>query len=75
MEGASKILLDAHHRATVVELAAVVRSGEDSDQLLLGEELVAVFDYLMGPADQIELVLLEEVAHDFLPEDIAHSPL
>ncbi len=46
LERAHQGLVDAHHRARVIELAAVVRCGKQRDQLPLGEELVAVFDHL-----------------------------
>ena len=75
MEGAGEVLLDAHHRAAVVELPAVVGRREHGDQLLLREELIAVLDHLVSPADQIQLVLLQEGTHDLLPEDVAHPPL
>ena len=59
---------------SVVKRSAVVRSREDGDQLSLGEEFVAVLDHLVGPADQIEVVLLEELLDDLWAERKAHSP-
>ena len=68
LEGTSEVLLDTHHCAAVVELPTVVGGGEDSDQLLLCEELIAVLNYLVSPADQIQFVLSQESADDLLPE-------
>lgn len=40
-EGAGERLVHRHHRRRIVELAAVVRGGEDGDEFAVGEELVA----------------------------------
>ena len=39
LEGAHEGVVDGHHGAGVVELAAVVGSGEDGNKLAAGEEL------------------------------------
>ena len=46
LEGTKQRLVDAHHRAGVVELATVVWCREEGDQVSLREELVPVFDDL-----------------------------
>jgi hypothetical protein len=46
LEGAHERLVDAHHGARVVELAAVVGRAEDGDQLPLCEELVPILHHL-----------------------------
>ena len=46
LERAHEGLVDGHHAAGVVELAAVVRRGEEGDQLPLREKFVAVLDNL-----------------------------
>mmetsp|Transcript_17525 Transcript_17525/g.54741 ORF Transcript_17525/g.54741 Transcript_17525/m.54741 type:complete len:529 (-) Transcript_17525:13-1599(-) len=68
LEGAHKSLVDGHHAAGVVELAAVVWGGEDGDELAAGEELVAVLDDLVGAADEVEVHLAEELGDDVLAE-------
>jgi len=73
LEGAHERFIDAHHAAGVVELAAVVGGGEEGDQLTLGEELVPVLNNLMGPADKVEVVSVEELAHDVGPEGEADA--
>lgn len=73
LEGTSEVLLNSHHSSTVIELPAVIGCGEDSHKLLLGEELIAVLDYLMGTADQVQLVLPQEGRDDLLSKDKAHS--
>ena len=60
LEGAHEAVVDAHHRARIVELAAIVGCREDGDQLPLGKELVAVLDDLVRAADEVEVVLVEE---------------
>lgn len=64
LEGAQQALVDAHHGACVVELAAVVGRGEESHELALAEELVAILDDLVSTADQIHVVLLQEPRND-----------
>jgi len=68
LEGAHESLVDAHHGAGVVELTAVVGGREKGDQLPLGEELVAVLNDLVGSADEVHVVLLEELADDVWAE-------
>ena len=46
MERTHEHLVDGHHGAGVVELAAVVGRREERDELPLREELVAVLDDL-----------------------------
>lgn len=46
LEGAHECLVHTHHGPGVVELSAVVRRGEQRDQLPLGEELVTVLHHL-----------------------------
>jgi len=46
LEGAHQCLIDTHHGAGIVKLAAVVRCWEQSHQLPLRKELVAVFYHL-----------------------------
>ena len=64
LEGAEQALINAHHGTGVVELAAVVRSAEQRDELALREELVAILDNLVGTADKVHIVLLEEPRDD-----------
>ena len=73
MEGARQIFLDAHHGSAVVELSTVVRRREDCDELLLGEELIAVLNDLMSATDEIQLVFPQKRKDDLLTEDIADS--
>lgn len=58
LEGAEETFVDAHHSSGIVEFAAIVGGTEQGDQLSFGEELVAIFHHLMGPADQVHVVLL-----------------
>lgn len=63
LERAKQALVDAHHGTGIVKLAAVVGSGEEGDELALGEELVAVLDDLVSTADEIHVMFLEEARH------------
>ena len=60
LEGAEQTLVNAHHGTSIVKLSTVVGSTEQGNQLALGEEFVAVLDDLVGTADEIHVVLLEE---------------
>lgn len=64
LERAQQALIDAHHRTCIVKLAAVVGRREESDELALAEELVAVFDNLMGTTDEVHVVFLKEARHN-----------
>jgi hypothetical protein len=64
LERTQKTLVDTHHSTGIVEFATVVRSAEQSNKLALAKELVAVFDNLMGSADQIHVMLLQETGDD-----------
>ena len=68
LERAQQALIDAHHSARVVELAAVVRRAEQRDQLPFREELVPVLDDLMRAADKIHIMLLQEARNDVRSE-------
>jgi len=63
LERAHQRVVHGHHGSGVVELAAIVGRREEGDQLALGKELVPILHDLMGSADEIELVLLQELGH------------
>ena len=46
LEGAHEGLIDTHHSSSVIKFSTVVRSREESDQLTLGKELIAVLYHL-----------------------------
>ena len=69
-ERAHQALVDRHHRARVVKLAAVVGRAEDRDELPVGEELVAVLDDLVRADDEVVVVLREELADDVGAEGV-----
>lgn len=68
LEGAHQGVVNGHHRPRVVELAAVVRRGEDGHQLAAGEELVSVLDHLVSPTYEVEVVAAEELRDHVFPE-------
>ena len=64
LERAHEGLVNAHHGPSVVKLAAVVGGAEESHKLALGEELVTVLDNLVGTADEVHIMLIEESGND-----------
>ena len=68
LKAAQQTLVDAHHSAGIVEFAAVVRGGEQGDELSLAKELVAILDDLMRAAYQIHVMLLQEAGDDVRAE-------
>ena len=60
LEGAQQTLVDTHHCTGVVKLSAIIGSTEQRDQLPLREELIAIFNHLMGSTYQIHVMLLQE---------------
>ena len=52
----------------LTHLSAVIRRREEGDQLTFCEEFVSVFHYLMGTADEVHIVLLQEPRHDVWAE-------
>lgn len=75
LEAAHECIVNRHHGSSVVELSAVVRSTEESDQLSLGEELVAVLHNLVSSADQIDVMFLGEGGNNFLAKSEADSSI
>lgn len=68
LERAKQTFIYAHHGTRIVKLSTVVRCTEQGHKLALGEELVTVLDDLVGTADEIHVVLLEEARYDVRPE-------
>ena len=68
LERAEETLINAHHGTSIVELSAVVGCAEQSHELALREEFVTILDNLVGTADEIHVVLLEEAGDDVRSE-------
>jgi hypothetical protein len=75
LDPAHQLLADLQDGCQVGELSAVVGGGEEGEQLLLVAELVAVLDDLVGAADEVEFVLIEEEVDDVLAVVVADSSL
>lgn len=75
LEGADQVGVDDHDGPFVVELAGVIRHGKNSDQLLVREKLKPVFNYLVGPTDQIDVVSSEELGDHVGPKNVRNSPV
>ena len=77
-----KLLYPAHHvgthfhqRSQIGELPAVVGSGEDCHQFPFKTKLVALLDYLVASADEIEVVSFHEALDCVFAVVVADSPL
>ena len=68
LKAAHERLIDGHHRARVVKLAAVIRRTKQGHELASLEEFVAVLHDLVSTANQVDVMLLVELAHDRLAE-------
>lgn len=75
LEGTKQVFVDGHKCSGIIEFSAIIRSGKYRDELPFREELVAVFDDLMSPADEVEIVLLEELGDHIGPKSIRHTPV
>ena len=73
-EGAAQTCVNAHHPTGIVELAAVVRRREYGYKSTGCLELVPVLDRLMRSADDVQVMLFQEVTDDLVPERITNSP-
>lgn len=73
LEGAEQALVHAHHGARVVKLSTVVGCAEQGHQLTLGEKLVTVFDDLVGTADEVHVVFLQEPGHNVRAKSKGHT--
>jgi len=65
--------VDRHHSASVVKFSAVIWRGEQSDELALGKEFVAIFDNLVGSTNKIEIVTVQEFRHHIGTKSKAHA--
>jgi len=60
LERTQETFVYAHHSSGIVKFSAVVGCAEKCDELAFREEFVTILDNLMGTADQIHVVLLQE---------------
>lgn len=75
LKGAEQSFVDAHEGAGVVELAAIVWRRKDGDELPVSEELVAVFDHLVGPTNEIEIVFFQKLGDLVGAEGVGDAPV
>jgi len=75
LEGAHQGLIDAHHSPSIVELSTIVWSREEGHELPLCKEFISILDNLMCPADEVQVVPLEEVGDDVTSKSEAHAPV
>jgi hypothetical protein len=70
LEGTLEVGVDAHHGSGVVKLAAIVGRREDGHQTAVAAELIAVLNHLVGPADEVQAVFVEEYFEDIATERV-----
>lgn len=68
LERTQQALIHAHHSSCIVKFPAIVGCTEQRDQLALREELVSVLNDLMGTADKVHIVFLQEARYDVRAE-------
>lgn len=73
LKRAHERLVDGHHSACIIELAAVVRGRKEGNQLPLGKELITVFHDLVRATDQVQIVTIQEFADNISSESEGHS--
>jgi len=63
LERTQQALVHAHHCSCIVKFPAIIGCTEQRDQLPLREKLVSVLDDLMGAADEVHIVFLQEARY------------
>ena len=74
-EAAHQCVVDGHERAWIVKLTAVVGCAEDCHQLSSAEKLVTIFNHLMGSADKINIIFLEELLDNCLSKRVRYATI
>jgi hypothetical protein len=75
LEGAHKCFIDAHHCSGIIEFAAIVGCGKEGNELPAGKEFVSVFDDLMRAANEVQVVLMQKLRDNVLPERKRDTPI
>lgn len=73
-EARDHFLVYFHDDAKVVKIA-IIGGRENSDEFAACEEVVTILLYLMGAANQVQIVLLIEVLDDDLAERVADAAI
>jgi len=73
LERTHKRFVHAHHGAGVIKLPTVIRRRKESNELPPSEKLVSVLNDLMGAANQVKIVLVQELSHNVLPKREGHA--
>jgi hypothetical protein len=68
LEGAHKSVVYGHHGSGIVEFAAVVRRRKDSHQFTTSEEFITIFNDLMSPDHQVQIMSAEELTNNVTSE-------
>lgn len=69
-ETAHQGVIHGHKCARIVEFSAVVRCTKNGDKLTSTEEFISVFDDLMGTANQVNIIFLQEALNNSLAERV-----
>ena len=66
LETAHQSLIHAHHCARVIKFTAIVWCRKKGYQLAFAKEFVAIFNYLVSAANQINVVAVGKLRYDVL---------
>ncbi len=75
LKGTHQGLVHTHNSPRVIELSTIVRCTEYCHQLSLSEKLVPLLDYLMCPADEVNIQVLKELSYDVRAKDETDTSL
>lgn len=67
LKAAHERLVDRHHGGCVVEFSTIVWRREHRDEFPSCEELISIFDYLVGANNEIQLMLAKKLFDDIFP--------
>jgi hypothetical protein len=75
LEGAHECFIYAHHCSGIIEFTAVVRCGKQGNKLPTSKEFVSIFDNLMRAANEVQIVLVQKLRDNVLPESERDTPI
>lgn len=75
LKGTHECIINRHHGTSIVKFTTIVGSGEKSDQLSLGKKFVSIFDHLMSPTDQVQVMFMEKLGHDIGSECVGDTTI
>ena len=68
-------LVNTHHGTRIIELSAIVGGRKESHKLSPSKELVSILYNLVSTANQIQIVLVQELSNNILPKGERDTPV